>query len=358
YIGDNEAYNTTYSYNGADELTGIRDSYRNNFNFTYDSLGSKIQLNDPDLGTWQYQYYLSNNLIKQTDNRGQLTRLSYDSLNRLLRKDYTEESTILTYDKQYQSTLYNASLPNVTYTYTYDDRLRIIKEIATLENLSFETGNNYDSMDRVIKKILPDSAELDFYYNQMNKLDKIKGYINKTSYNAFGLPTNRTYFNSRITKFDYNQQNARLRQISTDNIQQLNYTYDNIGNIISINDSINNRSYSMSYDNLDRLTNVTINPFSWVYSYDSIGRILKVIRNSSQTTSMKYGFGPVHAPYRVITTDTGIDIYKLIIYNTTNRTQIIQFYIVNEKNTSLTNINYSIEFGDNFVFNSTPLNLA
>ena len=44
YLLDNETYNTNYSYNGADELTGIRDNEGNNFNFTYNSLGQKIQL--------------------------------------------------------------------------------------------------------------------------------------------------------------------------------------------------------------------------------------------------------------------------------------------------------------------------
>lgn len=34
YLLDNETYNTTYSYNGADELVGIRDTYGNEFNGT------------------------------------------------------------------------------------------------------------------------------------------------------------------------------------------------------------------------------------------------------------------------------------------------------------------------------------
>ena len=68
YIKDNETYNTTYSYNGADELTGIRDNEGNNFNFTYNSLGQKIQLDDPDLGTWKYEYDFAGNLISQSDN--------------------------------------------------------------------------------------------------------------------------------------------------------------------------------------------------------------------------------------------------------------------------------------------------
>lgn len=72
YLLDNETYNTTYSYNGADELVGIRDTYGNEFNFTYDSLGRKIKLVDLDLGTWVYRYDLAGNLISQVGGGGNL----------------------------------------------------------------------------------------------------------------------------------------------------------------------------------------------------------------------------------------------------------------------------------------------
>lgn len=72
YIGDNLTYNTTYSYNGADELLGIKDNEGNYFNFTYDSLGRKIRLDDPDLGTWEYGYNFVGNMISQTGGGGNL----------------------------------------------------------------------------------------------------------------------------------------------------------------------------------------------------------------------------------------------------------------------------------------------
>src|SRR3989338_4292960 len=90
YIKDNETYNTTYSYNGADELTGIRDNEGNNFNFTYNSLGQKIQLDDPDLGTWKYEYDFAGNLIYQTGGGGNLVTgdnyfREYNGLGQLIR---------------------------------------------------------------------------------------------------------------------------------------------------------------------------------------------------------------------------------------------------------------------------------
>ena len=119
-------------------------------------------------------------------------------------------------------------------------------------------------------------------------MHRINGYINQTEYNAFGNPLNRTYFNDKVTEYSYYPDNARLKQIRTDSSQILNYSYDNVGNVLEINDQANNRLYSMSYDNLDRLTNVSIGAFKWVYSYDAIGNILKIVRNHSVTTAFKY----------------------------------------------------------------------
>ena len=364
YIGDNQTYNTSYTYDASDQLIGIRDNYGNNINLTFDSLNRKIKLLHPDLGTWNYEYDTANNLIRRSNSKGDVVALGYDGLNRILQKNTTNQTITLFYDKQHQGTLTNVSyisditnFNNYSITYLYDDRLRIIKETIYEGGEVDTTSNTYDSMDRIIESLQPNNVELDIYYNAQNKIDKIKGYINQTRYNVVGNPLNRTYFNGKITTFDYNPTNLRLKQIKTNNIQQLNYSYDNVGNVISINDSVNNRSYKMGYDNLNRLTNVTINNFNWVYSYDAIGNILKIARNYSQTTSFKYE-GLAHAFTKVITKDTGIDVYRPSVYNGTNRTQIVQFYLVNEKNTSISQVNYTVEFGDGSSTTGNNINLA
>src|SRR3989338_1610274 len=292
------------------------------------------------------------------DDTDNAVALGYDSLNRLTSKNSSADIINYSYDIQYLGTLTNISFGNSTYKYSYDNRLRVIEEKRVIDGIEFRKTYLYDSNDRLIDVLFSSGTDLEYYYNQMGKLDKINGFINSTKYNAIGNQLNRTYFNGRVTSFDYQQNNLRLRQIKTDTLQQLNYSYDNAGNIISINDSINNRTYRMSYDNLDRLTNVNINGFSWVYSYDAIGRILKIVRNSSQTTALKYDLDPLHAPHQVITTDTGVDVYRPVITNQSNRTQLIQFYIVNEKNVSLTNINYTVEFGDGASYTGNSINLT
>jgi RHS repeat-associated protein len=68
YNGD-ETYNTIYKYDISDNLLSITDNEDNVIKYTYDSLGRKTRLEDPNLGTWTYSYDAAGNLIKQADNR-------------------------------------------------------------------------------------------------------------------------------------------------------------------------------------------------------------------------------------------------------------------------------------------------
>ena len=302
--------------------------------------------------SFAYEYNLN------YDSTQNIIKIGYDNLNRIVNKNSSSEIINYSYDQQLQGTLTNISFGNSTYIYTYDNKLRAIEEKRIIDGIEFTKTYVYDSNDKLVSEIF-NGQDLDYYYNQQSKLDKIRGFINKTHYNALGNPLNRTYFNSKITAFDYHSNNLRLRQIRTDAIQNLNYSYDNVGNIISINDSANNMTYSMSYDRLDRLTNVSINEFKWVYHYDAIGNILKIIRNNTKTTSFKYDGSLAHTPQRVITTQAGVDVYRQQDFNTSNKTKIVEFFIINEKNDSLINVNWTAEFGEGSQIDSTiPFDLS
>ncbi len=56
--------------------------------YTYDDLGRKTTMTDPDMGSWSYSYDAVGNLTKQTDAKSQAIEFDYDKLNRLTRKWY------------------------------------------------------------------------------------------------------------------------------------------------------------------------------------------------------------------------------------------------------------------------------
>ena len=53
---------------------------------TYDTLGRKIGMNDPDMGAWGYAYDAAGRLIAQTDAKGQTIALCLRCLGRVLSK--------------------------------------------------------------------------------------------------------------------------------------------------------------------------------------------------------------------------------------------------------------------------------
>lgn len=314
--GIDEIYNTSYYYDVSDNLIRIVDSMGNVFTYNYDSLGRRISMDDPDTNPWIYAYDLNGNLINQTDGRNITTFLTYDKLNRITQKFSLTNNTNInfSYDVQYNGALSNISLKGiyflpVYYTYNYDDRLRVIWEnLSVLINQGVSSSRewinssiNYDSQDRILNMYLPNQT-LNYSYNQIGKLREIQGFLGSINYNAYGKIVNKTYNNSLVTSFQYDNL-SRISRIQTGNIQNLSYNYDAIGNIKIINDSKNNISYAMNYDDLDRLSKTIIfNYNTWehnkfVYIYNRIGGIISKITDGLET-NFTYG-SLAHAPSNV-----------------------------------------------------------
>jgi YD repeat-containing protein len=347
-VGENETYITSYRYDLNDNLVLIVDSQGNRFEFTYDALNKKTVMNDPDLGSWSYQYDANGNLVSQNESRGEEITLVYDSLNRVLQKNSTDVNISFGYDREYYGTLANVSLTdssigrNITYTYQYDDRLRIVEQTKDFDGVSLTTDFLYDSQDRIISKERP-SFDLDFIFSRQGKVQTIPGYINNSAYNAFGSILNRTYNNNLVQTFTYHDGNNRVNTISTPGVQSLTYGYDNVGNILSIDDQQQNLLHSLSYDSLDRMKTATIGSDRYVYSYDSLGKIMKIIKND-EAKKFVYN-GNAHAPTQILDTAAGGDVFNPVV-NGTNLTRFVTFQIVNDKNATLSGVNWTVHFGD------------
>lgn len=75
-------------------MTNITDHSGNVTTIAYDSLGRKIQMNDPDMSTWMCAYDRVGNLVSQTDAKGITTNITYDPLNRKTFIDYPSTADI------------------------------------------------------------------------------------------------------------------------------------------------------------------------------------------------------------------------------------------------------------------------
>ena len=107
-------------------------------------------------------------------------------------------------------------------------------------------------------------------------------FVKNVDYNASGQMTKVEYGNGDVTTYTYNALNLRLTRLSTVDkngvaLQDLNYTYDSVGNILSIVDNVNTADQTFKYDELNRLVEAANpNPGSYgtkSYTYDKIGNI-------------------------------------------------------------------------------------
>ncbi len=289
------SYITSYKYDVTNQLTEIQDSKNNKIRYTYDSIGRKTKLEDPDLGIWTYSYDSNGNLIQQRDANGNAITLSYDDLNRVLSKNNIRYY----YDENTKGTLSRVVTPQLTIRYYYDQRLRNIKEEKIIDGITFTTEYAYDSMNRIISKKLPNNEVITYAYDNQGNLKQL-GNIASIKYNQLNQPVSRTYANNLVTDLTYDSKDFRLNRIKTSNLQDLNYKYDNVGNILEINNLVKNRKEEMNYDDLDRLTSAKMgNDFNLGYTYDSIGNMLS-IKNKDSGEEITFSYGILaHAPNKV-----------------------------------------------------------
>ncbi len=222
--------------------------------------------------------------------------MTYDGANRILSQRSGSEWVNYTYDAEVKGTVTNITSSNgVSVRYVYDNRTRQVREIKIIDGYAFERNLTYDSKDRATS-IGGSSAVVSIGYGSNALMNALIGIVN-LAYNERNQPANKSFNNALTSIFSYNQNSARLTEIQTDNKQDLIYSYDNYGNIIGINDTVNSRNISLQYDGLHRLVFANIsaqqNHF-FTYVYNSLGNLL--IINSTNGTSFYTYTSLAHAP--------------------------------------------------------------
>src|SRR4029453_15939869 len=79
-----ETYVTSYGWRASGELESVIDALGNTRLYRFDSIGRLIEVDDPDRGLRRQTYDDAGNLVERVGERGQITRYSYDAINRIL----------------------------------------------------------------------------------------------------------------------------------------------------------------------------------------------------------------------------------------------------------------------------------
>ena len=288
----------TYSYDAADRLVQAQyGSYA--ASLSYDFAGRKLSMNDPDMGIWTYQYDALGNLVEQTDARGCVTSLSYDGLNRLLGKSYSNANggscaaiaantaaVSYNYDQGTNGIGRRSGMSDASGStlWEYDLRGRLTAETVAIGGVgTYTTLWSYNSADWVVGMTYPNGERLSTHYNLQGLATEVESgnwnrYVSQAEYDEAGrllewklgngVETSRAYY-------PWDTQGGRLQstvsavnQTPTITWQHLGYSYDANGNLTVVQDNVASETLNYSYDALDRLTSVS-GAYSQSYSYDA-----------------------------------------------------------------------------------------
>ncbi len=284
FVDAPEGPDVTYTYDLLNRLkTATRGGVQTQIN--YDAAGRKLNMTDPDMGYWVYQYDALGNLKFQTDARGCLLTLNYDDLNRLTSKTSsgagcgTQVNTSFTYDIGTNAIGRRIGMvdDSGSAAWTYDARGRVSQETKVISDpvngdQTFVTAWTYNSADLPITMTYPDNEVLTYGYNSDGALDTVTSslgstYVADTQYDEAGRITNMDYGASTLRKtFNYFPWNTttnggllntavatRLGDSTT--LQNFAYTYDKNANVSTIVDNLGGpQTQTFGYDSLNRLT--------------------------------------------------------------------------------------------------------
>jgi RHS repeat-associated protein len=344
---------TSYIYDAVGNLLTVNqpgiapESPRPSRSFSYDSLSRLQTSSNPETGTMSYTYLLSGTMCggdislpcSKTDARGITTTYSYDALNRLTLKQYSDGTVRAAFGYDGRS---DGGVPltqpsfnsigrlseisndvNVAATFSYDPVGRVVQQnyclpsdcsYGSVTKATYDLAGNVTSLmypdGRVVKQNLDSAGHLQTVtFDNWNGQNVNYQYLNSASYwpngslytMTFGNGATQTYtLNNRLQPQEISLKGGAI--VSNQMLFDKQYCYGpstadcttlgngtNNGNIWQITDPMNStRTQGFSYDSLNRLSAFSNGDGSMQQSYvtDSFGNMVQ-----SGTLSSGLSFG-------------------------------------------------------------------
>lgn len=294
--------------------------------FAFDGLSRLTQSVAPESGTTNYLYTTSSGTLcagevtqpcRITDARSVTKTLTYDALNRLTGKSYSDTTSAVTYSYDQTSfsglTITNGngvrtgmSDGSGTTAWSYDSMGRALTRQQTISGVTKSIGYTYNLDGSVATMTYPSGRVYTYAYNNAGEItslvDSVHGinFFTGGQYAPPGLLTGgvhgaTTGWNAITLANTYNNRLQPTRILATSplpsTLLDLSFSYDqgsgkNNGNVVQIaNGRDNTRSVQYTYDQLNRLGSAkTYNATTWgdSYVYDAWGNLLQ--KNMTQTT--------------------------------------------------------------------------
>ena len=259
-LSANDAPRTEVHYDSLGRLTGYTDPAGNRKVQVFDLLDRVTLILDPNtVAETTYQYDDAGNAIRMEDDRGVVTLSEYDGLNRVVRKwdEADRDGTLITwlYDVDPDcdpGTCGNTEGKLVTTTWPgldgqrgedrrgYDVRNRPVYASRAFGGQRFETTFEHDNADRAIAATYPTGRRIENTFDDASRLTAIDGLITEVAYNDQDQLNAMRCANGAGMSVAYDDMLRPSELLTTgddgDILQGFGYTYDRLGNILSVAD--------------------------------------------------------------------------------------------------------------------------
>jgi RHS repeat-associated protein len=276
----------TYYYDNFENLTRITDSVGNFTSLEYDIRGNKTSIMAPDTGTIVSQYDALGQLTSQTDAKGQTVQFSYDLTGRMIQRNSPAGIAQWLYDSgpnAIGSLVAKLGETGAIQTHAYDlyGRLSSTSYFTPEFNLNLTISPSYDSQGRIASLTYPTGFAVSYAYNANGYLEAARrADTQQVIWRALaqsprGQLEQFQLGNGLTTQQTYDPVTGFFTRTQTTATQDLGFAFDDIGNLTSRTDHINNLTEGFKYDSLNRLiSSQATGQAASTVAYDPIGNII------------------------------------------------------------------------------------
>ncbi len=274
----------------AGDLLKIVDRGGNETTITYDKLGQRRTMTDPDVGLTTFDLYdAGGNLLLQTTAAGSTT-WTFDALNRPMSRVDASGSVAWTYDalpKAKGLLVSSTDSTGVRYVEDYDRLGRVLRERYERDGKVFSFETTYTPQSEVATRKYPTNRVIAYERDAKGYLTGIRNqsgsyYASSIQWEADGRPRRWTLGNGARTEYAYDPITGRIDRIQLigptgTTLDDLDYSFDPGDRVVGI--AATTGPFAFSYDTLNRLTQATgpygtgLAPATLQYDYDNLGNL-------------------------------------------------------------------------------------
>lgn len=299
---------TNYTYDALGNLTQIIQGGQTR-TFTYSSLSRLLTSTNPESGTFQHTYDPNGNLLTKKDARNITTTYTYDVMNRVTFRDYSDSTPDITYtydDSQVpfskgKLTKVASSISETSYlSFDVQDRITASRQRTYGNDYNFSYTYNLDG--DLVTQTYPSGKVVKFDYDASGDLAQVgkltangtQVYANSFGYAPHGQVEKVRLGNGKweTTKFNSSRQITEigLGHSATDTgLWKANYEYGE-WNGTAIDPLKNNGNLARQTINVPTIGTATGFTAIQTYSYDTLDRVKSATEKVGETQTWKQTF--------------------------------------------------------------------